>query len=38
MITMDDSLRTLYSQGVITREECEFRAEDKAIMRAFFKS
>ena len=38
MITMDDSLRTLYSQGLITKEECEFRAEDKAIMRAFFKS
>jgi twitching motility protein PilT len=38
MITMDDSLRTLYSQGLISRDECEFRAEDKAIMRAFFKS
>jgi twitching motility protein PilT len=38
MITMDDSLRNLYSQGIITREECESRAEDKAIMRSFFRS
>ncbi|MFZ4592624.1 MAG: type IV pilus twitching motility protein PilT [Verrucomicrobiaceae bacterium] len=37
MITMDDSLRSLYSQGIISREECETRAEDKAIMRSFFK-
>lgn len=37
MITMDDSLRSLYSQGLISREECETRAEDKAIMRSFFK-
>lgn len=38
MITMDDSLRALYSKGLITREECEFRAEDKQIMRNFLKS
>ena len=38
MITMDDSLRALYSAGGISQEECESRAEDKAIMRAFFKS
>ena len=38
MITMDDSLRTLYTNGVISQEECESRAEDKAIMKAFFKS
>jgi twitching motility protein PilT len=37
MITMDDSLRSLYSQGIISREESETRAEDKAIMRSFFK-
>jgi len=37
MITMDDSLRSLYSQGIISREECETRAEDKPIMRSFFK-
>ena len=37
MITMDDSLRTLYSNGIISREECETRAEDKAVMKAFFK-
>ena len=38
MITMDDSLRELYSKGLITREECESRAEDKVVMKAFFKS
>ncbi len=36
MITMDDSLRNLYSNGLISREECESRADDKAIMKAFF--
>ncbi len=36
MITMDDSLRTLYSKGLISREECESRAEDKAQMKIFF--
>lgn len=38
MITMDDSLRNLYSKGLISREECESRAEDKQQMRLFFKS
>jgi twitching motility protein PilT len=38
MITMDDSLRNLYSQGLISREECLSRAEDKVIMQSFFKS
>ncbi len=38
MITMDDSLRGLYSSGLISREECEARAEDKVIMRKFFES
>ena len=38
MITMDDSLRGLYSKGLISREECESRAEDKQLMRAFFQS
>jgi twitching motility protein PilT len=36
MITMDDSLRALYSAGTISRQECESRAEDKQQMRAFF--
>jgi twitching motility protein PilT len=38
MITMDESLRKLYIQGIITRDECLFRAEDKIQMRAFFQS
>ena len=38
MITMDDSLRNLYTQGLISREECLSRAEDKVIMQSFFKS
>ena len=38
MITMDDSLRTLYTNGLISQEECESRAEDKAIMKKFFTS
>ena len=38
MVTMDDSLRHLYSSNLISREECESRAEDKVLMRAFFKS
>ena len=38
MVTMDDSLRDLYSNGIISREECESRAEDKIIMRKFFES
>ena len=38
MITMDESLRTLYAQNLISREECESRAEDKGLMRTYFKS
>jgi twitching motility protein PilT len=38
MITMDESLRTLYVKGVISQEEALFRADDKAQMRAFFQS
>jgi twitching motility protein PilT len=38
MITMDDSLRALFTKGLITREECESRAEDKPQMQLFFKS
>lgn len=36
MITMDDSLRGLYQKGLISREECESRAEDKQQMKLFF--
>lgn len=38
MITMDESLRKLYVQGLVTREEALFRSEDKNQMRAFFQS
>ncbi len=38
MITMDESLRTLYVQGVISRDEALFRADDKIQMRSFFQS
>ena len=38
MIIMDDSLRNLYTKGLISREECESRAEDKQPMKLFFKS
>jgi twitching motility protein PilT len=38
MITMDESLRTLYVKGVISQEEALFRADDKMQMRAFFQS
>jgi len=38
MITMDESLRRLYVDGVISREEVMFRAEDKAQMKQFFES
>ena len=35
MITMDESLRTIYEAGKITAEELLFRSEDKAQMRAY---
>lgn len=38
MITMDESLRRLYVEGVISRDEALFRADDKAQMKAFFHS
>lgn len=38
MVTMDDSLRSLYSKGLINREECESRAEDKVLMKKYFES
>lgn len=38
MITMDESLRRLYVEGVITRDEALFRADDKTQMKAFFES
>ena len=36
MITMDDSLRDLYTKGKISQEEAMFRCEDKTQMRSFF--
>jgi len=38
MVTMDDALRNLYSEGQISREECESRAEDKVLMKKYFES
>jgi twitching motility protein PilT len=38
MITMDESLKRLYIEGVITPGEALFRANDKAEMKAFFQS
>jgi twitching motility protein PilT len=38
MITMDESLRRLYTKGIISREEALFRAEDKNQMRSYFQS
>jgi twitching motility protein PilT len=38
MITMDESLRRLYVQNLITREEALFRSDDKNQMKAFFES
>ncbi|MFZ4766031.1 MAG: type IV pilus twitching motility protein PilT [Roseimicrobium sp.] len=38
MITMDDSLKNLYTQGIISHEECYGRSEDKGSMAAFLKS
>ena len=35
MILMDDSLRALHQAGLITTEDCIFRAEDKTIMKSF---
>lgn len=38
MITMDDSLQGLYAKGLISREECYSRAEDKMTMKKFLES
>jgi twitching motility protein PilT len=38
MITMDESLRRLYIDGIITRDEALFRADDKVQMKIFFES
>ena len=38
MITMDESLRRLYVQGLISRDEALFRSDDKNQMKAFFAS
>ena len=38
MITMDDSLMNLYSQGVISQDECFGRSEDKQTMKKFLES
>jgi twitching motility protein PilT len=38
MITMDESLRRLYIDGIITRDEALFRADDKTQMKVFFES
>jgi twitching motility protein PilT len=38
MITMDESLRRLYVDGIVAKEEVLFRADDKAQMKEFFES
>lgn len=38
MMTMDDSLQNLYAQGIISRDECFGRAEDKQSMKKFLDS
>lgn len=38
MITMDDSLKDLYTKGIITAEEVQARAEDKQTMKKFLES
>lgn len=38
MITMDDSLKDLYTKGIITKEEVQARAEDKQTMKKFLES
>ena len=38
MITMDESLRNLYTAGEITQEETLYRCEDKQQMKLFFQS
>jgi twitching motility protein PilT len=38
MITMDESLRRLYVEGIISRDEVLYRADDKTQMTDFLKS
>ncbi|RYD23816.1 MAG: type IV pilus twitching motility protein PilT [Verrucomicrobiaceae bacterium] len=38
MVTMDESLRQLYVQGVISRDDALYRSDDKGQMKAFFES
>ncbi len=38
MITMDDSLKALYAEGIISREETYSRAEDKGSMLKYLES
>lgn len=38
MVTMDESLRNLYTQGLVSQEEVLYRSEDKQQMKLFFKS
>jgi twitching motility protein PilT len=38
MIIMDESLRNLYTQGLVSQEETMFRCEDKQQMKLFFQS
>jgi len=38
MVTMDESIRNLYVQGLISQEEAIFRCEDPGAMQAFFQS
>lgn len=35
MVTMDDSLQSLYTSGIISKEECHSRSEDKVSMKKF---
>ncbi|MFT4177452.1 MAG: type IV pilus twitching motility protein PilT [Luteolibacter sp.] len=38
MITMDESIRRLYKQGIITRDEALYRADDKSLMKSYLDS
>ena len=38
MITMDESLRQLQANGIITQEEALYRSEDKSLMKSFFQA
>jgi twitching motility protein PilT len=38
MITMDESLRQLQANGLITQEEALYRSEDKSLMKSFFQA